>query len=89
LYTSMHYMESDGILVAGMGNGSIRYWSLCHQFVLHDLSFFMSKRNIFPWILLFAWGMHLWPEALVMQLCTWICRQSCSQRAENLLQLTR
>ena len=25
LYTSMHYMESDGILVAGMGNGSIRY----------------------------------------------------------------
>lgn len=25
LYTTMHYMESDGILVAGMGNGSIRY----------------------------------------------------------------
>jgi WD repeat-containing protein 81 len=25
LYTTMHYMESNGILVAGIGNGSIRY----------------------------------------------------------------
>ncbi|KAG2588470.1 hypothetical protein PVAP13_5NG345700 [Panicum virgatum] len=35
LYTSMHYMESDGILVAGMGNGSIRFIDISRDQKLH------------------------------------------------------
>uniref|UniRef100_K3XDT3 Protein GFS12 n=1 Tax=Setaria italica TaxID=4555 RepID=K3XDT3_SETIT len=35
LYTTMHYMESDGILVAGMGNGSIRFIDISRDQKLH------------------------------------------------------
>ncbi|CAL4963842.1 unnamed protein product [Urochloa decumbens] len=35
LYTTMHYMESDGILVAGMGNGSIRFIDISQNQKLH------------------------------------------------------
>ncbi|KAJ1283617.1 hypothetical protein BS78_03G141800 [Paspalum vaginatum] len=35
LYTTMHYMESEGILVAGMGNGSIRFIDISHGQKLH------------------------------------------------------
>ncbi|WVZ71326.1 hypothetical protein U9M48_019920 [Paspalum notatum var. saurae] len=35
LYTTMHYMESEGILVAGMGNGSIRFIDIPHGQKLH------------------------------------------------------
>nr|CAB3473044.1 unnamed protein product [Digitaria exilis] len=35
LYTSMQYMESDGILVAGMGNGSMRFIDISRDQKLH------------------------------------------------------
>uniref|UniRef100_A0A0D9V0C3 BEACH domain-containing protein n=1 Tax=Leersia perrieri TaxID=77586 RepID=A0A0D9V0C3_9ORYZ len=35
LYTTMHYMESKGKLVAGMGNGSIRFIDICRDQKLH------------------------------------------------------
>ncbi|ONM31865.1 Protein GFS12 [Zea mays] len=35
LYTTMHYMESEGILVAGMGNGSIRFIDISQDQKLH------------------------------------------------------
>ncbi|GJN05367.1 hypothetical protein PR202_ga22988 [Eleusine coracana subsp. coracana] len=35
LYTTMHYMDSDGILVAGMGNGSIRFIDIAQDQKLH------------------------------------------------------
>lgn len=33
LYTTMHYMESKDKLVAGMGNGSIRYCTFFLNFL--------------------------------------------------------
>uniref|UniRef100_A0A0A9D2E0 Uncharacterized protein n=1 Tax=Arundo donax TaxID=35708 RepID=A0A0A9D2E0_ARUDO len=35
LYTAMHYMESEGRLVAGMGNGSIRFIDISRDQKLH------------------------------------------------------
>uniref|UniRef100_A0A0E0JHV8 Protein kinase domain-containing protein n=1 Tax=Oryza punctata TaxID=4537 RepID=A0A0E0JHV8_ORYPU len=35
LYTTMHYMESKDKLVAGMGNGSIRFIDICQDQKLH------------------------------------------------------
>ncbi|KAL6621216.1 hypothetical protein ACP70R_033648 [Stipagrostis hirtigluma subsp. patula] len=35
LYTTMHYMESEGKLVAGMGNGSIRFIDISRDQKLH------------------------------------------------------
>lgn len=54
LYTTMHYMASEDKLVAGMGNGSIRY-TVCHLFVGFG-HFIMFLTYIEISFLLFYWG---------------------------------